>query len=86
MVSNKIKLFTTSLLQVCFVAMNVVFIGKQMFLEMFITGGLISLIWTINVKKIVFSEWMDRIIYSLGAACGTLLGWCVSQIIIYYLK
>lgn len=80
--NNKIKLFTTSLLQVCFVAMNVVFISKQMFLEMFITGGLISLIWTINVKKIVFSEWLDRIIYSLGAACGTLLGWYVSHLII----
>ena len=46
---------------------------------MLITGFLISIIWTFNVKKIAFSALGDRVAYAAGAATGTLIGFELSH-------
>ena len=75
---NKLKLFITALLQVTMVSSNVVFISEKMLIPMFITGFLISLIWTFNVSKVAFSNLNDKICYATGAMCGTGLGMLLS--------
>jgi hypothetical protein len=77
------KLFATAFLQVTFVSMNVVFISKAMIVPMLICGFVISFIWTLNVKKIAFGNWRDRIIYATGAMVGSYIGFEISQLIIH---
>lgn len=72
-------LFLTGLLQVTFVAMNVTFIAHQRVIPMLITGFMISLIWTINVKRIAIGGWLDRLTYANGAMFGTGLGYIISH-------
>ena len=48
----------------------------------FICGLIISLIWSWNVKKIVFGTFNDRIVYAFGAAFGSLLGLIISKLIL----
>jgi hypothetical protein len=76
------KLFLTGFLQVFFVACNTYFISKSFFIGVFICGLIISLIWSWNVKKIVFGTFNDRIIYAFGAAFGSLLGLIISKLIL----
>lgn len=79
---SKRALFFTALMQVTFVAMNVVFISHALIVPMLITGFLISLVWTLNVKKVAFGGWTDRLIYSTGAMVGTFVGFLSSNYII----
>lgn len=76
---GRIQLFITGLLQVTFVAMNVIFISHKMIIPMLVTGFMISLVWTLNVKRIAFGGWTDRLTYSFGAMCGTGLGFLISN-------
>ena len=76
------KLFLTGFLQVFFVACNTYFISKSFYMGVFICGLIISLIWSWNVKKIVFGTFNDRIVYAIGAAFGSLLGLIISKFII----
>lgn len=72
-------LFLTAMVQVTFVAMNVTFISHAQIIPMLLTGFMISLIWTINVKRIALGNWMDRITYANGAMVGTGLGYIISH-------
>lgn len=76
------KLFLTGFLQVFFVACNTYFISKSFYIGVFICGLIISLIWSWNVKKIVFGTFNDRIFYAFGAAFGSLLGLIISKLIL----
>ena len=76
------KLFITGFLQVFFVACNTYFISKSFYIGVFICGLIISLIWSWNVKKIVFGTFNDRIIYAFGAAFGSLFGLIISKLIL----
>jgi len=76
------KLFITGFLQVFFVACNTYFISKSFYIGVFICGLIISLIWSWNVKKIVFGNFNDRIIYAFGAAFGSLFGLIISKLIL----
>lgn len=76
---QRVELFLTALMQVAFVAMNITFISKGLILYMVVTGFLISLIWTFNVKKVAFGDYWDRLAYALGAATGTLIGYELSH-------
>jgi len=76
------KLFLTGFLQVFFVACNTYFISKSFYIGVFICGLIISLIWSWNVKKIVFGTFNDRIVYAFGAAFGSLLGLIISKLIL----
>lgn len=72
-------LFLTGLLQVTFVSMNVTFIAHGEIIPMLLTGFMISLIWTINVKRVALGGWLDRITYANGAMVGTGLGFIISH-------
>lgn len=71
---DRLKLFITGFLQVFFVAINTYFISKEFYIGVFICGIIISLIWSWNIKKIAFGSTIDRIVYSLGAGFGSLIG------------
>lgn len=81
-IMSKYTLFLTALCQVTFVAMNVVFISRAMIIPMLLTGFMISLIWTLNVKKVAFGGWSDRLTYASGAMFGTWIGFLLSHLII----
>ncbi len=79
---DNIKLFITGFIQVFLTAMNVVFITSKSVVPLIITGFLISFVWTINVKRIAFGTHTNRIIYALGAAIGTYIGYLAAN---YYI-
>ena len=74
-------LFITGFTQVFLVTVQTYFISKAFFIGVFIGGFLISIVWSWNVKKIAFGTRMDRVIYSIGAACGAVIGLLLSNII-----
>lgn len=76
------NLFLTGFLQVFFVAINTYFITKNFYTGVLIVSFLISFIWSFNVKKVAFGSLKDRIIYSLGASTGGLIGLYISKLII----
>lgn len=82
---SELGLFFTALLQVFLVSMNVVFIHHDKIIALVITGFLISLVWTLNVKKVAFGGWKDRFIYATGAGVGTLLGYYLSNYIVRFI-
>ena len=75
LLNAKVKLFISAMTHVALVAMNMVFLTSHNIVMLGVTGFLISLIWTFNVKKVAFGTWMDRIVYSCGACTGTLSGY-----------
>lgn len=81
MISNRIQLFISAMAQVSLVAMNMVFLTANQVIMIAITGFLISLIWTFNVKKIAFGNWVDRITYASGACAGTVTGYYIATYI-----
>jgi hypothetical protein len=83
---SNIMLFTTAAMQVALVSMNVLFITKGAIIPMLITGFLISLVWTLNVKKIAFGMWRERIIYASGAMFGTGVGYWISNLLLEIFK
>ena len=76
--NSNLLLYLTALLQVTLVSMNVVFITSGSIIPMLIAGFGINLIWTMNVKRIAFSVWRERIIYAFGGMSGTLIGYYLS--------
>lgn len=76
------SLFITGATQVFFVAINTYFIAHEIYLGVIIASFLISMIWSYNVKRIVFGTLKDRLIYSLGATLGGVLGLFISVNII----
>lgn len=76
------KLFFTGMVQVFFVAMNTYFISREFWQGVLVCGFTISLIWSWNVKRIVFGDFNDRLLYSFGAATGSLLGMVLSKYIL----
>jgi hypothetical protein len=72
--NQRIRLFVMGFLQVFFVAVNTLFIAKQKEFWVLSTSFMISIIWSFNVKKVALGSFSDKIIYSTGAALGSLLG------------
>ena len=77
MPTTRQQLFLTGFLQVLFVAVNTVFIAKHFAAGVFLCAFLISLIWSWNVRRVVFGDLYDRVVYSLGAAFGSVAGMVV---------
>jgi hypothetical protein len=75
------KLFTTGFLQVFFVAINTWLITQQNYVGVFIVSFVISFIWCMNVRKINVSNIKERIVYSMGAATGGLIGLVIGRLI-----
>jgi hypothetical protein len=80
------KLFYTGFIQVFFVALNTFFIANKFYAAVFVCGFIISFIWCFNVKKVAFGDMWDKIYYSGGAACGSIIGLIVSIQIFNYFK
>lgn len=76
---SSIQLFATGLLQVFFVAINTVFLSKSLYLGVGLAAFMISMVWSYNVKKVVFGTIADRIAYAAGASAGSLLGLLTSE-------
>ncbi len=72
--NDKIKLFGTGVLQVYFVAINTVFLSRELYLGVLFAAFAISMIWSYNIKKIAFGTLIERICYSTGATVGSLMG------------
>lgn len=81
---NYLKLFFTGMVQVFFVAINTYFLSKEIFLAVFLTSFMISLIWSYNVKKVVFGTPISRISYALGAATGSIIGLWSSKVVFFH--
>lgn len=78
-----IKIFFTGFLQVFFVAINTYFITNKQYIGVAIISFIISFIWSFNVKRVAFGTNTDRVVYSLGASLGGLLGLLVG---VYFLN
>jgi hypothetical protein len=71
---ENLKLFFGAFIQVCAVAANTRVIAHGDLTGMFWTGGLVSWIWWANVKGTRAEGLTPRIAYTIGAACGTVVG------------
>lgn len=76
----KTKLFLTGFLAVFFVAISTYMISREQYLGAFISGFMISYLWTINVRKVVAANLLERFIYAFGAASGSISGIFISKL------
>jgi hypothetical protein len=67
-------LFSTAFVQVLLVSLNTILLAHKQIASSIAVAGLISYVWTFNVKRAAFGSHWDKIIYSLGAACGSAVG------------
>ena len=72
--NKRVRLFVTGLLQVYLVAINTVFLSHYFYLGVGIVGFLISFVWCFNIGRIVVGDLYDKVIYSVAAGIGSLLG------------
>jgi len=75
-----VKSFLFGLLQVSLVSLNTYQISKFYVVGAFFVGFLISLTWTFNVRN-ALGTWRQRLLYALGAACGTVLGMYIGKLL-----
>jgi hypothetical protein len=79
--SNKTLIFGTGFLQVALVSAQTWLIANGIMAGVFVIGFMISFVWTINVTKVAFGSWSDRLLYSIGAGVGAVVGMSIAQII-----
>jgi hypothetical protein len=65
-----LTLALTGFIQVAFVAMNTVFLADRNLPGVLAASFLISLIWSYNVKRVVFGTVTERLAYAVGASWG----------------
>ena len=82
MTIQNIKLLLSGFLQVYFVAINTVFLAKWFTVGVAFVGFMISFVWSFNVKRIAFGGMRDKLIYSTGAAVGSVLGLLTTKLFI----
>lgn len=78
-VDPKVLLCITGFFQVAFVSANTYFISEKNVSGMIVASFMISIIWTINVKRVAFGGWFDRVAYAAGASAGTVAGFLVAK-------
>lgn len=79
---SKLMLGLTGFIQVYFVAVNTVFLSRAMYGGVVIAAFLVSFTWSFNVKRVAFGSTADRVIYSLGAMTGSVIGLAMSDFLI----
>lgn len=79
--NKHIETFVLAWAQVALISLNTWQIANSKYIGALIVGFFISLVWTMNVKKIAFSEWTVRIVYCTGASVGTATGLILSNLI-----
>jgi hypothetical protein len=67
-------MFSMAWLQVSLISANTWFIASMMVIPALVCGFAISLVWTLNVKRVAFGGWADRFVYAGGACLGTATG------------
>lgn len=75
------SLFLTGFIQVFFVAINTYFLAHVLYLGVIVASFMISMVWSYNVRRVVFGTLQDRIVYSLGATFGSVTGLFLSVMI-----
>ena len=83
--SGQLFLAFSGFLQVFLVSANIYFIANYYLLGVIVMSFSISMVWAYNVKRISFGSMNDRVVYSLGAMTGSILGLYVSRIIIQFI-
>jgi hypothetical protein len=78
---SEIELFLTGMTQVFFVAINTYFLSQSLYTGVVISSFMISMIWSYNVKRLVFGSLYERMFYALGAALGSVTGLFIGQLI-----
>jgi|GEM_PF-1966859 len=78
-----IKPFLSGYAQVLLVAGSTVFLSARFAPGVLVTGFLISLLWTINVRN-ALAGWPARLSYCTGAALGSLSGMYLSNYILNF--
>lgn len=78
---SKINIFMSGYVQVFLVSGNVYSISENLYIMIFVFSFLISLFWSQNVKNISNSTIKIKIIYSFGAALGSISGVIVLSVI-----
>lgn len=68
---SRVRLFLRGAIQVALVSSQVYLIANRHWIGVAAIGFAISYVWSHNVKSVVFGTEVDRIVYSMGAACGT---------------
>lgn len=68
------KIFITSFLQIFFVSVNTVLLARGLVVGVFFAAFTISFIWCFNVSKVSVASMRQKVVYSLGAACGSVCG------------
>ena len=76
------KLFLTGVLQVYFVAIQTVFLANSIYSGVVLFGFLISFVWSFNVSKVAFGTIKDKVVYSIGASIGSILGLLTTKLFI----
>ena len=74
----RLSIFLTGFIQVALVSAQTYMVARSIYQGVFIIGFLISLVWSVNVKKIAFGGWGDRLVYSTGAGVGAVVGLVVA--------
>ena len=75
-------LFSTAFVQVLLVSLNTILLAHKQIASSIAVAGLISYVLTFNVKRAAFGSHWDKIIYSLGAACGSRVGIYIAGLIL----
>lgn len=78
----RIKIFITAFIQISLVSVNTIFLAKNRPELVFLAAFGISYIWTMNVKKAAFGSEMDKIVYALGAAIGSVFGMYLAEFLV----
>ena len=74
-------LFSTGFIQIGLVAMNVRQIATHHYFGAFLCSTAIGIIWSINVKRVAFGDWWDRMAYAVGCGTGCVVGLYITTII-----
>lgn len=77
---DNFKIFGTSFFQIGLVAINTILIARGYVLGIFAASFTISLLWSYNVSKIALSDLSKKLIYSLGAGLGAVVGYSIINI------
>jgi len=80
-IKSLIKLFFTGYVQIILIAVNTWQITHDKWVGAALVSFAINFVWTLNVKKIAFGGWPERIIYALGGSLGCLSGLFITKLI-----
>jgi hypothetical protein len=79
-VNKSLSIFSTGFLQVSLVSAQTWLISQGAIPGVFVVGFFISLVWTINVKRVSIGNWSDRLLYSVGAGVGAVVGLLIAKL------